>query len=187
MNKLDHTLTFDEVVQILRVIEAAPRGGELNIQLGDASLSLRLADPRAGEAAHHAAASLSAVPPPAASAPPKTGAAGGSRTTAPASAPQTVSEARPPSAEVTGINEEKWIAVRSPMVGIFYRASGPGEPPFVEIGDAVEEGQQIGIVEVMKLMNRISSPCPGTVRAICVENAQLAGFDAPLLWIEPQA
>ena len=71
------------------------------------------------------------------------------------------------------------------MVGIFYRAPGPGAPPFVEVGDEVEEGQQVGIIEVMKLMNRISAPCAGIVREICVENAQLAGFEVPLLWIEP--
>jgi biotin carboxyl carrier protein len=186
MAKLDDILTFEEVVQILRIIEAAPRGGELNIQLGDASLHLRLAEPRAG-GTHHAAAHPPAAAPHAASPPPQAAGAEVSSLATPASTPKSTSEASPPPTEAADVDRAKWIVIRSPMVGIFYRAPAPGEPPFVEIGDSVEEGQQVAIIEVMKLMNRISSPCAGIVREICVENAQLAGFDAPLVWIEPQA
>jgi acetyl-CoA carboxylase biotin carboxyl carrier protein len=186
MAKLDDILTFEEVVQILRIIEAAPRGGELNIQLGDASLRLRLAEPRSA-GAHHAAAHPPAASSPAATPPSKGVGARVSSPAMPVSTPKSVSEANLPPTEAADVDREKWVVIRSPMVGIFYRAPAPGEPPFIEIGDSVEKGQQVGIIEVMKLMNRISSPCAGIVREICVENSELAGFDAPLMWIEPQA
>lgn len=186
MAKLDDVLSFEEVVQILRIIEAAPRGGELNIQLGDASLRLRLAEPRAA-GAHHVAAQPLAASIPAATPPSEAVAARVASPAMPVSTPKSVSEVNPPSTEASDVDREKWVVIRSPMVGIFYRAPAPGEPHFVEIGGSVEEGQQVGIIEVMKLMNRISSPCAGIVREICVGNSQLAGFDAPLMWIEPQA
>lgn len=179
MTKLDDILTFDEVAQILRIIEAAPRGGDINIQLGDASLHLRLAGAVASSA-HHGA-----VHPPIAPATATPSSATTAGTAASSVAPSAAG--RPSPTAAADIDRGNWVAVKSPMVGIFYRAPSPGDPPFVEIGDPVEEGQQIGIIEVMKLMNRISAPCNGVVREVCVENAQLAGFDAPLIWIEPGA
>jgi acetyl-CoA carboxylase biotin carboxyl carrier protein len=179
MTKLEDILTFEEVAQILRIIEAAPRGGEVNIRLGEASLQLRLAEPHAPHG-HHGIAHATPTPPVTAASPK---APSPERTVAQtqASSPKE----KPSAPESAKTDREGWVDIRSPMVGIFYRAPSPSEPPFVEVGDLVEEGQQVGIIEVMKLMNRITAPCAGTVREICVENGQLAGFDAPLMWIEP--
>lgn len=73
--------------------------------------------------------------------------------------------------------------VTAPMVGTFYRASGPDNPAFVEVGQAVKEGDTLCILEAMKLMNEIESDASGTVKAILVENGQPVEFGQPLFVI----
>lgn len=70
--------------------------------------------------------------------------------------------------------------IRSPMVGTFYRASGPGAKPFVEIGQAVKAGDTLCIIEAMKLLNEIEADQDGTVKAILVENGQPVEYGEPL-------
>ena len=73
--------------------------------------------------------------------------------------------------------------MKSPMVGTFYRAATPGGKPFVQVGDTVEKGQAICIIEAMKLMNEIESEYAGVVKAILVENGQPVEYGEPLLVI----
>jgi acetyl-CoA carboxylase biotin carboxyl carrier protein len=73
--------------------------------------------------------------------------------------------------------------VKSPMVGTFYRAATPGAKSFVEVGDAVQEGATLCIVEAMKLMNEIEADKGGVVKAILVENGQPVEFGQPLFVI----
>lgn len=75
--------------------------------------------------------------------------------------------------------------VIAPMVGTFYHAREPGSPPFVEVGDLVEQGQDIGIVEAMKLMNPIQAERPGRVAAVLVENGQPVEYGEPLIALQP--
>jgi acetyl-CoA carboxylase biotin carboxyl carrier protein len=75
--------------------------------------------------------------------------------------------------------------VTSPMVGTFYHASEPGADPYVSVGDQVEPGQVVGIVEAMKLMNPIAAEVPGTVVEVLVGNAQPVEFGQPLLALAP--
>lgn len=75
-------------------------------------------------------------------------------------------------------------AVKSPMVGTVYLASEPGVPPFCKVGDQVSEGQTLFIVEAMKTMNPIAAPKGGTVKQICVANAQPVEFGEALAIIE---
>ena len=77
------------------------------------------------------------------------------------------------------------VRVESPMVGTFYRASQPGAPPFVEVGDVVAVGQTLCLLEAMKLMNEVKAELDGGVRAIHVENAQPVEFGQLLFEIEP--
>ena len=74
--------------------------------------------------------------------------------------------------------------IKAPMVGIFYRASGPGQKPFVEVGRQVSAGDTIGIIEAMKLMNEIEAEIGGVVKEILVENGQAVEFGQPLISIE---
>ena len=80
--------------------------------------------------------------------------------------------------------EPKGHQLKSPMVGTFYRASSPGAPPFVEVGQAVTKGQTLCIIEAMKLLNEIESDFSGTVKAILVENGQPVEYGQPLFTIE---
>ncbi len=73
--------------------------------------------------------------------------------------------------------------VASPMVGTFYRAPSPGADPFVQVGDAVKEGQTLCIIEAMKLLNEIESDKAGVVKEILVENGQAVEFGQPLFVI----
>lgn len=75
------------------------------------------------------------------------------------------------------------IVIRAPMLGTFYRAASPGEPPFIEIGQAVAAGDIVCLIEVMKLFNSIRAGVDGTVTRILHENAKLVEFDEPLLVI----
>ena len=76
-------------------------------------------------------------------------------------------------------------AVRSPMVGTLYRASAPGEQPYVEVGDRVEVGQTLCVVEAMKLMSEIPADVGGEVVEILVGNAEGIEYDQPLFYLRP--
>ena len=73
------------------------------------------------------------------------------------------------------------------MLGVFYRAPKPGEPPFVEVGSEVEEDTIIGIIEVMKLMNTVRAGVRGEVAEILAENGTLVEFDETLLRVRKAA
>lgn len=85
-------------------------------------------------------------------------------------------------AEVPTINR---VEIKAPMVGTFYRAPAPDAPPFVEVGDEIEPGQVICIIEAMKLMNEIKAEIKGKVVEIAVENAEPIEFGQTLFLIEP--
>jgi acetyl-CoA carboxylase biotin carboxyl carrier protein len=90
--------------------------------------------------------------------------------------------AAPAVAEVP--EEPEGHLVKSPMVGTFYRAATPGGKPFVDVGDAVQQGDPLCIIEAMKLMNEIECDKSGIVKAILVENGQPVEFGQPLVVIE---
>jgi len=73
--------------------------------------------------------------------------------------------------------------VKSPMVGTFYRSASPGAKPFVEVGDPVQHGDVLCIVEAMKLMNEIEADASGTIKAVIAENGQPVEFGQPLFII----
>ena len=75
-------------------------------------------------------------------------------------------------------------AVKSPMVGTVYLSSEPGAPPFVAAGAKVDTGDTLVIIEAMKVMNPIQAPRAGTVRQVCVQDAQPVEYDQPLVIIE---
>jgi acetyl-CoA carboxylase biotin carboxyl carrier protein len=85
-------------------------------------------------------------------------------------------------APVAAANAKK---VTSPIIGVFYRAPSPGAEPFVEVGDRVEVGQVLCILEAMKLMNEITSDYAGVVRRILPENGALVSLGEEMFWIEP--
>lgn len=89
----------------------------------------------------------------------------------------------PAAAEPAEPAQPEGHAVRSPMVGTFYSAANPESAPFVKVGDTVQVGQTIGLIEAMKMFNQIEADAAGTVLAILVENGQPVEFDQPLVVI----
>lgn len=75
--------------------------------------------------------------------------------------------------------------VRSPIVGVYYAAAGPQQEPFVKIGQKVEKGQVLCLVEAMKMMNELKSPVDGIIRTVSGINGKLVEFDQVLFEVEP--
>jgi acetyl-CoA carboxylase biotin carboxyl carrier protein len=93
----------------------------------------------------------------------------------------TMQPAQPPAA--VPAQEAEGHVVKSPMVGTFYRAASPGAKAFVDIGDTVQVGDPLCIIEAMKLMNEIEADRAGVVKAILVENGQAVEYGQPLVII----
>ena len=98
-------------------------------------------------------------------------------------APATPAAAPAAPAEPASPPVESGNLVTSPMVGTFYRAPAPDSPSYVEVGQQVNEGDTIGIVEAMKMMNQIESEFSGVVEAILVEDGKPVEFGQPLVRI----
>jgi len=103
--------------------------------------------------------------------------------TPPPSVPTSLPAAAAPPAVVAREEEEHLHIVTSPIVGTFYRASSPTSPPFVEVGDHVEPGTVLCIIEAMKLMTEISSETAGEIVQVIVENGQPVEYGQPLFAI----
>jgi acetyl-CoA carboxylase biotin carboxyl carrier protein len=99
----------------------------------------------------------------------------------PAAGTQPASSGEPAAAAKEAVSGH---AINSPMVGTFYRAASPGAKAFVEVGDNVNVGDTLCIIEAMKLLNQIESDKVGTVKAILVENGQPVEYGEPLFIIE---
>lgn len=105
---------------------------------------------------------------------------------APAAAPQAQeASAAAPAPAAPAADENKFVTIKSPMIGTFYRSASPDKPVFVNVGDEVSKGQVICIIEAMKLFNEIESEVSGRVVKVLVENASPVEYDQPLFLVEP--
>jgi acetyl-CoA carboxylase biotin carboxyl carrier protein len=73
--------------------------------------------------------------------------------------------------------------VTAPLAGVFYRASKPGEKPYVESGQKVKKGDTVGLIEAMKMMSEIPAPCSGVVETIEVKDSDFAAYGTTLMYI----
>ena len=102
----------------------------------------------------------------------------------PQSAPAApVATATAPKAEAP--KNDNYITIKSPMIGTFYRQSGPGKPIFVNVGDEVGPGKVVCIIEAMKLFNEIESDIKGRIVKVLVEDASPVEYDQPLFLVDP--
>lgn len=153
------SLTTKEIKEILEILEASG-WDEATVMVGEVTVTV----------SKNGAATLAPAPPAAVAAP---------VTAAPAPAPAPVPVALGTPATNGG------HTIESSTVGVFWRAPEPGAPPFVDVGAAVEAGQQLCIVEVMKLMTPVHADVAGTVSAIHVGNGDKVECGTPLLTIVP--
>ena len=169
------TMTIDEIKELLRVFNESGVG-ELEVERGD--YRIRISRSSGGlESAASGGAPAVVTHGPQSPAPPVASAAPGPQTSegAPAATPT-------PSAEP----ESKHELVKSPIVGTYYDQPSEGAPPFFKVGDSVEPGQVLCIIESMKLMNEIEAEIAGTVMAKLVENAKPVEYGKPLFAIRPR-
>lgn len=173
------------LADIERLIEVLSRSAldELELEMGGSRLKLSKHAPQAPATqavagAQHPVFHTFTVPqssaqaPPPEPAPPVRAAAG--------PAPEGAEILLPKSAAPAGS-----VELKSPMVGTFYRAPGPGADPFVKIGDRVKKGQTLCIIEAMKLFNEIEAEADGVVADILVENAQPVEYGECLMLLQP--
>lgn len=138
---------------------------ELTLESGDLRLNIRKSETRTGMTAAPASVVAAPVMVPAVA------------DSMPVSMP-TIAEALP---------SKKLLEITSPMVGTFYRAPAPDDPPFVENGDSIRKGQTVCIIEAMKLMNELEAEYTGKIVEILVENAQPVEYGQVLMRVEPLA
>jgi acetyl-CoA carboxylase biotin carboxyl carrier protein len=81
--------------------------------------------------------------------------------------------------------EDRRIPVVAPLVGTFYRSAQPGSAPFVDVGDTVDQGQTVAIVEAMKIMNQVQTERPGKVVEILLKDGEWVEFEQVLMYLEP--
>ncbi len=96
---------------------------------------------------------------------------------------QQVSENKTPASG--GIDESKYLTIKSPMIGTFYRTPGPDKPQFVAVGDEVGPGKIVCIIEAMKLFNEIESDIKGKIVKVLVNDATPVEYDQPLFLVDP--
>ena len=151
-----------DIRKVKKLIELLDESGVAEIEIKEGEESVRIS--RQSQFSQPMMAPPAAYPPP-----------------APAAAPAPVAAA--PVAEAAAETIEGH-AIKSPMVGTFYRAASPGATPFVEVGQTVNAGDTLCIIEAMKLLNQIEADKSGKVKAILVENGQPVEYDQPLFIID---
>ena len=183
---MSDTTNFNELKSLLEWVNQSGDIEELSIKYGDIELALS----KTPGGLSHLKAAPAAAPAPAPAAPeaPKAEAPAPEPAPAPAAAPAPAEAPKEeaPKAEAAPASSGNGVEVKSPMVGTFYAAPKPGADPFVKVGDTVEVGQVLCIVEVMKLMNNIEAKTAGTVTEILVDNEDAVEHGQTLMVIEPK-
>lgn len=157
-----------DIRKVKKLIELLDESGIAEIEITEGEESVRIS--------RHAS---SATPAPiAVAAPAPAPAAQAAPTAAPAAAPAAAAPAAAPEVE------EEGHAVTAPMVGTYYSASSPGSPPFVQMGDRVNEGDTLCIVEAMKMMNQIEAEVSGSIKSIRVQNGDPVEYGQILFVID---
>jgi acetyl-CoA carboxylase biotin carboxyl carrier protein len=154
-------LTHEDVKKILEIIDRTEHLGEVELVFGEFRLHVRRGNAGADSSSSPARVDTPALP----------------------------VEAPKPSMRPAGRTEQSLadgeVAIRAPMLGTFYRAPAPGQPPFVEAGQRVKADDTICLIEVMKLFNSIRAGVDGVVRSILAENGGLVEYNQMLFVIAP--
>ncbi len=102
-----------------------------------------------------------------------------------AATPGAINDALPASTSSSETETEGLLEVKSPIVGTFYRSTSPDKPPYVKVGDRIEKGDTVCIVEAMKLFNEIESEVSGTIVKVMIEDAAPVEYDKVLFLVDP--
>ncbi|SDQ12942.1 acetyl-CoA carboxylase biotin carboxyl carrier protein [Flagellimonas zhangzhouensis] len=103
----------------------------------------------------------------------------------PVAAAPVATEAAAPAAESSKAEDSKYITIKSPIIGTFYRKPSPDKPAFVEVGSSISQGDVLCVIEAMKLFNDIESEVSGKIVKILVDDSSPVEFDQPLFLVDP--
>ena len=179
----DRALHYRDLLEIIRIVEESSQFAEFRLKTGDVEIELIKAGRSSESAASVSGPGVSAAASPAATPAAPVAPASASIPGPPPPAPAS------PGAAAVDIDADVAAGmqvIRSPMVGNFYRAPEPGATPFVDVGQRIEAGSVVCIIEVMKLMNSLSAEAGGVVRRILVEDGQTVEYGQPLIVIDPK-
>jgi len=99
-------------------------------------------------------------------------------------APAPAAPAAPATSEATS-DDSKYVTIKSPMIGTFYRSPGPDKDAFVSVGDTISNGSTVCIIEAMKLFNEIEAEVSGKIVKVLVDDATPVEYDQPLFLVDP--
>ncbi len=171
-------MDFNQIQELIRMV-SKHKLSEFSLKEGDFKLVIRN-QTAGGESYVSVAPTMVPVPQPVAVAPVAPAPAAPA---APAKAEPAAAPAAAPAADDD--NNPRYKQIKSPMVGTFYRSAGPDKPAFVKVGDTVDAGSKVCIIEAMKLFNEIESEIKGKVVKVLVEDATPVEYDQPLFLIDP--
>ncbi len=167
-------MDFKQIQELIKIVNRSTIG-ELSIEEGDFKITIKQKEEPvpvyASSLAQHY--TLPTPPPPAQLTAPQTPASSSSGNAASSGQDTTIKQS------------DNLITIKSPMIGTFYRSSGPDKPSFVNVGDEVSIGKTVCIIEAMKLFNEIESEVKGTIVKVLVEDASPVEYDQPLFLVEP--
>jgi acetyl-CoA carboxylase biotin carboxyl carrier protein len=163
-------MDFKQIQELIKIVNRSTIG-ELSIEEGDFKITIKQKEEPVP--VYHSAPAQTYTPPPA-------------QLTAPTQQLASPGNSNSPgSQETTPKQTDNLVTIKSPMIGTFYRSSGPDKPSFVNIGDEVSVGKTVCIIEAMKLFNEIESEVKGTIVKVLVEDASPVEYDQPLFLVEP--
>ncbi|MEO6039249.1 MAG: acetyl-CoA carboxylase biotin carboxyl carrier protein [Saprospiraceae bacterium] len=163
-------MDFSQIQELIRMV-SKHKLSEFSLKEGDFKLIIRNQSGQEGAAPTvvHTVAAAPAAP-----------------SSAPTPPPALAPKADTPATAAPASDENaRYVSIKSPMVGTFYRSGGPDKPPFLKVGDEVQKGQTVCIIEAMKLFNEIESDLTGKVVKILVEDSTPVEYDQPLFLLDP--
>ena len=172
-------MNYKEIQDLIKTINKTDIS-EFKLKEGEFEITIRTKEYHKGKPALSAPQQLISVP----TAAPVTAMPNYSSTPTPAetAAPAPVVEVAPVTEQVSSNH----IEVKSPIVGTFYRSAAPEKPPYVKVGDRIEVGTVVCVVEAMKLFNEIESEVSGTIVKVLIEDASPVEYDQPLFLVDPK-
>ena len=159
-----------DLKEIQNLIKFVAKSGasEVKLEMGDVKITIRTGESHKGETTIVQQIPVSA---PAAQAP---------------VAPQPVEPATDaPESSSEGSEDSKYITIKSPIIGTFYRKPSPDKPVFVEVGQTINQGDVLCVIEAMKLFNEIESEVSGKIIKVLIDDASPVEFDQPLFLVDP--
>ena len=160
-----------KLTEIQDLIKFVSKSGVSEVELETKEIKIVIRTPKGGQPVMMQPAAIMAAPvaAPVAHAPAVTPAAAETKTPPPAA----------------GNDEAKYVTIKSPMIGTFYRSAGPDKPAFVNVGDEITAGKAVCIIEAMKLFNEIESDIKGKIVKVLVNDATPVEYDQPLFLVDP--